>query len=167
MGGGISSELMAEEKPQWGCVILGNGGTPSAELAGRFERGEELQLMSTNGAGKGNALGRRHGLEYQRYFVTNGSWDVEFELLPPTDPPSTRLDSGRVAIRRADDRGVPDVIDGKSPFMTWLSFMLTDSAWGRMERVCSATNYSHCLRNSEHVARYIAEDMWISNMVVS
>ena len=42
------------------------------------------------------------------------------------------------------------------------TFKATAEVLKRMNRVFSATNFSFCLRNSEHMARYIMEGSWLS-----
>mmetsp|Transcript_86848 Transcript_86848/g.202148 ORF Transcript_86848/g.202148 Transcript_86848/m.202148 type:complete len:437 (+) Transcript_86848:37-1347(+) len=53
----------------------------------------------------------------------------------------------------------------KDKIMTEKCIKVTDAVTGRMEEVCGARGHSFCLRNSEHLAKYIATGSWVSTQM--
>mmetsp|Transcript_29596 Transcript_29596/g.92424 ORF Transcript_29596/g.92424 Transcript_29596/m.92424 type:complete len:441 (+) Transcript_29596:55-1377(+) len=84
------------------------------------------------------------GMRYFHYFVTDHTWTIEFgggeslmcAVLVHNNPMGSYEEEKSI-------RNAPDVI-------------------ARMQKVCGARGYSVCLRNCEHLARYILAGSWAS-----
>eukprot|EP00092_Neocalanus_flemingeri_P011651 GFUD01012553.1.p1 GENE.GFUD01012553.1~~GFUD01012553.1.p1 ORF type:complete len:480 (+),score=87.90 GFUD01012553.1:67-1506(+) len=80
------------------------------------------------------------GLKFRQYFVTDGTWQIEFD----------------------SEKGV---IIHDSPLcdeVTTEEFVLTPEVRNRVHKICGGTNYSLVLRNSDHLCNYIRTGAWIS-----
>ena len=89
--------------------------------------------------------------QYKNYFIRiqlgKSQWILRFE-----DPQDYEV-KGRMVL---------EVSQRQSTATVERTFTATPEVLERMNRVFSATNYSFCLRNSEHMARYIMEGSWLS-----
>eukprot|EP00747_Dinoflagellata_sp_TGD_P114283 gnl/TRDRNA2_/TRDRNA2_171896_c5_seq1.p1 gnl/TRDRNA2_/TRDRNA2_171896_c5~~gnl/TRDRNA2_/TRDRNA2_171896_c5_seq1.p1 ORF type:complete len:250 (+),score=34.73 gnl/TRDRNA2_/TRDRNA2_171896_c5_seq1:337-1086(+) len=85
-----------------------------------------------------------YGIKYDHYFVTDGTWTVEFG--------NAGFTSNSLLVYATMHKDL--VIDKQ--------FNMDEEVKERMKNVCGATNYSFGLRNSEHVARYIHCGTWCS-----
>ena len=89
--------------------------------------------------------------QYKNYFIRiqlgKSQWILRFE-----DP----------QVYEVNGRMVLEISQRQSTATVERTFTATPEVLERMNRVFSATNYSFCLRNSEHLARYIVEGFWYS-----
>ena len=89
--------------------------------------------------------------EYKKYFIVihlgKSKWVLYFQ-----EPQDNEV-NGRVVL---------EISRRQLPATKERTFKATAEVLERMNRVFSATNFSFCLRNSEHMARYIMEDSWLS-----
>ena len=89
--------------------------------------------------------------EYKKYFILihlgKSNWVLYFQ-----EPQDNEV-NGRVVL---------EISRRQLPATKERTFTATAEVLERMNRVFSATNFSFCLRNSEHMARYIMEDSWLS-----
>ena len=89
--------------------------------------------------------------EYKKYFIVihlgKSNWVLYFQ-----EPQDNEV-NGRVVL---------EISRRQLPATKERTFTATAEVLERMNRVFSATNFSFCLRNSEHMARYIMEDSWLS-----
>ena len=89
--------------------------------------------------------------EYKNYFIRiqlgKSQWVLRFE-----DPQDDEV-NGRMIL---------EISRRQSSATVERTFTATAEVLERMNRVFSATNFSFCLRNSEHMARYIMEGSWLS-----
>ena len=89
--------------------------------------------------------------EYKKYFILihlgKSKWVLYFQ-----EPQDNEV-NGRVVL---------EISRRQLPATKERTFKATAEVLERMNRVFSATNFSFCLRNSEHMARYIMEDSWLS-----
>ena len=76
-----------------------------------------------------------YGVEYQHWFVTDGTWTIEFG--------SGDISNNKVVVHSNPQRD----------YVIADEFTMTQEVRDRMLKVCGATNYSLALRNCEHVAR--------------
>ena len=83
---------------------------------------------------------KESGLEFKHYFVTDGTWTIEFQ-------------SNGVCVH---SNPYP------RPFQNEGQFEKTNEVEKRMLKVCGATAHSVTLRNREHLARYISSGSWVS-----
>jgi GTP-binding protein EngB required for normal cell division len=83
------------------------------------------------------------GVEYFHFLITDGTWSMEFGV-------------GNFASATVIVHSNP-----QSDYEVEKTFNNTPEVQARMLKVCGATNYSLCLRNCEHVARYIYCGQWI------
>jgi len=104
------------------------------------------------------------GREYLHWFVTDGIWCIGFMSVdddasaetpevPEEDEDEEEDVHPRVQVQRLDPR---------CEAVVRASFTLTEEVLARMERVCGGINHSFCLRNSEHLAKYIHCGSWAS-----
>ncbi|CAE7312557.1 unnamed protein product [Symbiodinium sp. CCMP2592] len=84
------------------------------------------------------------GMIYDHYFVTDGKWTIEF-----------RGDEVAEAVVHVRSQH-PEYYEVAQTFSN------AEDVRHRMELVCGARAFSFCLRNCEHVARFIAEGKWFS-----
>ena len=93
---------------------------------------------------------RLAGVTYDHYFITDGSRTFEFGV--------GQISNNKVEIHnRALQTG----------YQIAAEFTVDDKVRERMRSVLGATNYSLCLRNCEHVARYVYCKSWICYQMVS
>lgn len=83
------------------------------------------------------------GVEYQHWFVTDGTWTIEFG--------SGDISNNKVVVH----------CNPKNGYIIADQFQMTREVKNRMLEVCGASNYSLALRNCEHVARYIQSGVWV------
>ena len=87
-----------------------------------------------------------YGITYQHWFVTDGTWTIEF-----------------IRDKKKKARGQLLVHNyPKDPYIEAEEFHNTSDIKTRMSNVCGTTNYSLALRNCEHIARYIFCGVWAS-----
>jgi hypothetical protein len=142
MGGSVSS-LVDAEKTSW--VLPHDLGYVTKD------REEQLSLLPKFGSQLKLCCCDRTilGLQYQHWWVTDGTWNLEFgggELLNNT------------VMIHCNPR--------PEQYITECLFSLTPTVMQRMKNVCGATNYSLGLRNCEHVARYVHCGSWICFQMV-
>lgn len=89
----------------------------------------------------------------KQYVITDGTWVIEFG----SDALSSDFENTTLSIHSNPAVGL---IQEKE-------FELTADVKKRIQMVCGMRGYSLCLRNSEHVARYIQTGSWVSLQVVS
>lgn len=112
----------------------------------------EIQLAQVCNFGKHLKICHRPetflGLTYWHFFVTDDTWVIEFG--------GGNLASASVIIH-------PHPIQN---FIVEAKFDNSPEILRRMQNVCGARSYSLCLRNCEHLARYIFSGSWISLQTV-
>lgn len=95
--------------------------------------------------------------EYLHWFVTDGIWCIGFmsldDELEGEEEAEEEDAQPRVQVQR---------LDPHCEAIVRASFTLTEQVLERMERVCGGINHSFCLRNSEHLAKYIHCGTWTS-----
>jgi GTP-binding protein EngB required for normal cell division len=84
------------------------------------------------------------GHEYQHWFVTDGTYYIEFG--------GGDLATCKVLVHDNEKTG----------YITHKQFSLDDDVMARMVNVCGGCNYSVCLRNCEHLANFIFCGSWLS-----
>eukprot|EP00929_Paragymnodinium_shiwhaense_P114057 TRINITY_DN8237_c0_g1_i2.p1 TRINITY_DN8237_c0_g1~~TRINITY_DN8237_c0_g1_i2.p1 ORF type:complete len:429 (-),score=91.94 TRINITY_DN8237_c0_g1_i2:335-1621(-) len=89
----------------------------------------------------------------RHYFVTDGSQLIEFHHYFI----STSLVDAAVEVR-------PDGYQGKD-VRTLKEFDFSSDIQDRMAQVCGARGHSYCLRNSEHLAKFVMTGSWVSAAV--
>eukprot|EP00937_MAST-01D_sp_MAST-1D-sp2_P006256 g6256.t1 len=101
----------------------------------------------------------RHGnIKYYHYFITDGSWTIEFGQGDISD---TFVVVRHTCDMVGDTAGAPAPLLEGAPDVE-LTFANSDAVHARMREMCGANNYALCLRNCEHVARYIHCGRWVS-----
>mmetsp|Transcript_75868 Transcript_75868/g.234881 ORF Transcript_75868/g.234881 Transcript_75868/m.234881 type:complete len:436 (-) Transcript_75868:196-1503(-) len=140
MGGGNSQPQLCREETN-------NLKAPHELQINRELRGQQRPLVERFGSTLSLSWVWRAfcGDKVKHYFITDGLWTMEFG-----DGSSTK---GSLRIYSSTSP------EGK---IVLKEFELTSEVKGRMRSVCGATNYSWCLRNSEHLARYIQSGTWYS-----
>jgi len=98
------------------------------------------------------------GREYLHWFVTDGVWCIGFMSLDEEMEGEEEAEEEEVAQARVQVQR----IDPNCEAVVRASFTLTEEVLERMERVCGGVNHSFCLRNSEHLAKYIHCGAWTS-----
>jgi GTP-binding protein EngB required for normal cell division len=93
--------------------------------------------------------GEAMGVKYQHWYVTDGTYTMEFGG-------GSSFTGNKVIIHHN-----PRLTGSVSK-----NFTVTDEVRNRMRTVLGATNYSVCLRNCEHVARYIFCGSFLSTQMV-
>eukprot|EP00929_Paragymnodinium_shiwhaense_P037229 TRINITY_DN19875_c0_g1_i4.p1 TRINITY_DN19875_c0_g1~~TRINITY_DN19875_c0_g1_i4.p1 ORF type:complete len:447 (+),score=79.11 TRINITY_DN19875_c0_g1_i4:66-1343(+) len=88
-----------------------------------------------------------HGVEYMHYLITDDCWTIEFG-----GKDLSRF-IGNTVIVHSNPHGNVRIEK---------EFLLTQEVQDRMRQLCGASAYSVCLRNCEHVARYIQSGTWYS-----
>jgi len=100
-----------------------------------------------------SSLEENPGSEQEGNFKTNGNKEDDgssAEEDPESEP----------------DKKSNDNESGKNPIIEIVEeFSLTPDMWSRMNRVNMASNFSFCLRNSEHLMKYIVYGRWISEQM--
>ena len=94
---------------------------------------------------KTNAI---YGIEYQHWFVTDGTWTIEFG--------GGEINNAIVTIHD----------NPKTDYIIEQEFPLQAVVLERIAEVLGASNYSLALRNCEHVARYIHSGTWVCFQMV-
>lgn len=84
------------------------------------------------------------GIIYDHYFITDNAWIFEFKGDDIVD----------CTVRIHNDMRGPRTVER--------CFQKTPQVVYRMQRLCGARAFSFCLRNCEHVARYISDGHWYS-----
>jgi len=101
-----------------------------------------------------------NGALVSHYFITDGTHMIQFGR--PIDDRS--VISAAVEISHDSYNVREGDVAGQNKWVyTEKSFKKTDDVVNRMKAVCGARGYSICLRNSEHVAKYIQSGSWVSS----
>lgn len=138
--GNETSKMIEEEKSNWVADhILGIDVELRETQLPLIERfGSPLKLC--------NLRCRMIGMEFFHFFITDGKWTMEFG--------GCRLSQNTVLIH-------PNPYQSEK-YMVQKQFQMTQEVKERMMTVCGASAYSLCLRNCEHLARYIQSGSWYS-----
>lgn len=91
---------------------------------------------------------KTHGIEYCHFFITDGKWTMEF------GGGGGDLSQNTVLVHPNPYRN--------SAYTVQKEFDMTPEVKERMNTVCGASAYSLCLRNCEHLARYVQSGTWYS-----
>lgn len=115
----------------------------SLELLAKIKNGEPLYIeyqQTKNGFSS-----------YQHWFITNGTYYIEFK---PEDSFKSLFDMFRARVHINEFR--------HNGFHASGNVLMDDKVRGRIRHVLGMSNFSFCLRNSEHVVNYIVGNKWIS-----
>lgn len=88
-------------------------------------------------------------VQYKHYFITDHKWTLEFG-------------GGDLANNTVSIHNKPAIGD----YEVEKEFPCDAKVRARMKKVVGGTNYSVCLRNCEHVARYIHSGTWLSLQMI-
>jgi len=144
-----ASPLLDAEKESWlahNLIFDERYRALALDLLSNFKSGSELSLSCSDR--------RRAGCSYKHCFVTNGTWIFEFN----TTSEDSSIYGARVLIRRVNEAA------GELRHAASLQgpFLMDDAIRNRMRQLVGLKNYSLCLRNCEHVARYVLTGRWVS-----
>lgn len=133
------SRIIKEEEITWQCKhALKINAAWSKEQVGLLGHFQQSLFLGCTMCSHGH-------LQYKHFFITDGSWTLEFLA-----------------------KGV--TLHCKSLPHKWEiveTFTLNSAVLDRMMLVCGATAYSLLLRNCEHLARYVKDGRWLSLQTLS